>query len=100
MIEGTVIEGTLRNQDLLPAFISLLRKVAPDAYVQLMVCAFSPIPAYADDDKDSSWWESEDAYALLESLMDELDQCADEGYYFGAHPGDGSDFGYWKFEEI
>ena len=99
MIEGTVIEGTARNQDLIPTFIHLLSEVAPHAYEQLMSCPFPPIPAYVvDEGGGSEWWESEDAYALLEALMDELDHYADEGYYFGAHP-DAADFGYWKFEE-
>jgi hypothetical protein len=97
---GTVIEGTYRNQDLLPAFIDLLAEVAPDAYQQLMFNCFPPIPAYVMDEGESSpWWDSEDAVALLDSLFEELDYHAPEGCYFGAHPNDGADFGFWNFEE-
>jgi hypothetical protein len=52
-----------------------------------------------DEGDASPWWSSEDAQFLLESLFDELDAHAPEGYYFGAHPGDGSDYGYWANEE-
>lgn len=61
-------------------------------HLQLM----NVIPAYASEDKDSDWWNSEDAMILLDSLFDTLDLYAPDGYYFGAHPGDGSDYGYWK----
>lgn len=60
-------------------------------YVQLMHL----VPSYAYESKDSEWWDSEEAINLLESLFDTLDSYAPEGYYFGAHPGDGSDYGYW-----
>lgn len=61
-------------------------------YVQLMHL----VPSYAYEEKNTAWWHSEDAIALLESLTDALDSYAPEGYYFGAHPGDGSDYGFWQ----
>ncbi len=96
----TVIHGTHRTQDLIPAFLDLLAQLAPDAYAQLMAQPFGPVPAYVQDEGDSSeWWTSEDAYNLLETLFDELDAHAPEGFYFGAHKGDSSDFGFWENEE-
>ncbi len=97
---GTVISGTLRRQDLIPAFIDELARVDPIAYSQLLLAPFGPIPSYVYDEGDSSdWWASEDAGYLLESLFDALDESAPEDEYFGAHPGDGSDFGFWPVEE-
>jgi hypothetical protein len=99
MKTGTVIHGTLRTRDLIPAFLDCLRDVAPDHYAGYMVAPFGPIPAHVQDEGDSSeWWNSEDASALLEELTDTLNEHAPEGYYFGAHPGDGSDFGFWENE--
>lgn len=85
----SVSRTTMRCQDLIPAFMGVLRDT-PE-YVQLM----NVVPAYASVDKDSNWWNSEDATALLESLFDTLDLYAPDGYYFGAHPGDSSDYGFW-----
>jgi hypothetical protein len=94
---GTVIHGTLHPKDLIPALLDELRAVAPDAYAQLVAMPFGPVPSHVQDEGDSSeWWDSEDAAALLESLFEALTEHAPEGHYFGAHPGDGSDFGYWE----
>lgn len=98
-IIGSISHGTMRPQDLLPAFLDALAIVAPDEYAQLMVMPFGVIPAHAMDDGRADWWESDDAQWALESLFDALDSNAPEGYYFGAHPGDGSDYGFWAIEE-
>ena len=49
--------------------------------------------------KEADWWNSDDAAGLLESLFDTLDSYSPEGYYFGAHLGDGSDYGFWKMDK-
>ena len=51
------------------------------------------------EDKDTEWWDSEEAIMLLDALFDTLDAYSPEDYYFGAHPGDGSDFGFWKMDK-
>lgn len=87
---GTWIHGTHRPQDLMPALLDLLAEVHPEAYEQ----CFQLVPAHAMEDEEATWWTDE-APSHLEGLFDSLDECAPDGYYFGAHPGDGSDFGYW-----
>jgi hypothetical protein len=96
-----VSEGTLREKDLIPAFIDVLSELSPEAYQQLMMpaCGFSQVPSYALDDKDSDWWTSEAAGFVLESLFDALNEYGPEGFYFGANEGDGACFGFWECEE-
>jgi len=98
--DETVIRATYRSQDLLPAFLDLLRELDPVSYSAWVTSTWSIPPAYvADEGDESAWWESEDCSNCIETLFDQLNACAPEGYYFGAHPGDGSDFGFWKQEE-
>lgn len=100
IIHGTIIHGTMRPQDLIPAFLDALQEVDHAAHSQFMLLPFGPIPAHVSDEGDkSAWWNSEDAAFLLESLFDALDAAAPEGCYFGAHPGDGSDYGFWQIED-
>ena len=93
-LNDSVIRATLRAQDLIPAFLDVI-KDTPE-YIQVM----NVVPAYAMEDDDSDWWESEDCmYFLNENLFDILNDYAPDGYYFGSHEGDGSDFGYWEVIE-
>lgn len=94
--QRSVISGTMRPQDLIPAFLDELRVLAPAEYAQLIVN--NVFPAHAQEDEDAKWWHDE-APLLLECLFEELDGCAPAGLYFGAHPGDGSDYGFWMTED-
>ena len=87
---ASVSHGTMRFQDLIPAFIEVIRDT-PE-YVQMM----NIVPAHAAKDDTAEWWHSDEAAFHLTDLIDTLDNYAPEGYYFGTHPGDGSDYGYWK----
>jgi hypothetical protein len=97
MIVGTISHGTLRPQDLIPKFLDVLSELHPEAYQQCQIpgAGFPMVPSYALEDETDDWWESDKAPWALECLFDALGDCAPEGHYFGAHPGDGADFGFW-----
>ena len=87
--EGTIIHGTLRTQDLLLAFADELNRVLPFNGNSL-----------ANDARRAVDTQDQEADEILLDLFDQLDSIAQrEGLYFGAHPGDGSDFGYWRSDE-
>jgi hypothetical protein len=85
---GTVSHGTMRAEDLIPTFLDELE--TRDAAAHATILAEYP----GDID-----YESEDAEYMLEALFDALNACAPNGHYFGAHVGDGSDYGFWACEE-
>ena len=86
---GTVIAGTHRSQDLIPAFLTELERIGtmPKVVAAARV-SFDSLDF--DDDEDH-----ETATFIVEDLFDALDECAPHNHYFGCHPGDGSDFGFW-----
>ena len=95
-INESLIHGTFRPQDLIPAFLDAVRDYCSAEYEQLMVNPFPPIPAYVMDEGDESeWWISDSANDLLVVLYQLLEDVAPEGCYFGSHPGNDSDFGFW-----
>jgi len=96
---GSVISGTHRLQDILPKLLDELRERNPTAYAQLCLTPFGPIPSHAMEDENADWWEGDDPIYLYDELITELDYTAPEGYYFGTHPGDGSDYGFWNMED-
>ena len=84
---GSVSSGTMREADLIPVFLRELALYNSDAarslnqlHVDLELC-------------------EEDLSRLLEELFDRLDECAPDGCYFGSHPGDGADYGFWPSEQ-
>jgi len=90
---GTVSHGTLREQDLAPTFLSVLDDLNPTVADHLRREYAEALDALSDDE----WVES--VGWLFEELYDALDNVAPEGYRFGAHEGDGSDFGFWPVED-
>lgn len=96
--EGTVIHGTGRTQDLLRAFADELERVKPENDTNLLLQARCDADIL---DGTPTPEEQEEAVDTLCVIMDELDIiAAQHGFYFGAHEGDGSDYGYWEVVEI
>lgn len=95
-LDKSVIHGTMRNCDIIPALIGVI-KDTPE-YTQLIASAGHPIHSACSriDMKTDNWWCTDDADYLCADLFDICDLYAPEGYCFSSHPGDGSDFGYWK----
>lgn len=85
--------ATLLNEDLIPAFAEFLEQNFPLEYSEIV------------NDEDYYYilefgdYDSETAYYLLETLFDTLDIVSPDGTIFGAHEGDGSDFGFWRYED-
>jgi hypothetical protein len=86
--EGTVIHGTMRREDLIPAFLEELKSISEEMYDAYL----RNYPNYSTDE---SFMNSEDADCMLQDLFDELDSYAPKGMMFNSHPGDGSDYGFW-----
>jgi len=98
---GTWSHATLREEDLLPAFIQGFYDMNTPGKVPSNWHAYlgkvKAIEARMEEGGDQ-YWESEDVGYDLEEMFDLLNDIAPEGYYFGAIEGDGSDFGYWAVE--
>lgn len=93
---GTVIHGTGRAVDLLRALGAELLRVAPGEPLAAEALQNAEIIDRADA-KDT---DHEIACAVLCDVIDRLNLIAAlEGLWFGAHEGDGSDFGYWSDHE-
>jgi len=59
----------------------------------------SQVRAIERDSQKDGYLETDDAeYDVNETLLDILDAHSLTGCYFGSHPGDGADFGWWVSE--
>jgi len=95
--EGTVICGTIQPRDLIPALMAVLREHNREAYLECSAEILSNHDQFGHTDK---WYETVEASDFLnETLWDYVDSLSPDGCYFGAHPGDGCNYGFWKFEE-
>jgi len=88
---GTVIHGTMREEDLVPAFLDELEMLDPERAASYR----ENIPEEAFEDPEHDWWSSGKALWLVEELFDVLNEYAPPFVYFGANEGDGSDYGFW-----
>lgn len=91
----SISHGTMRTQDLIPAFMDVVRDT-PE-YVQVM----DAVPAHAMEDKDAEWWNSDEAAGLLESLLTRSTATPRRGTISVLIPATGpiTDFGKQNFFE-
>ena len=91
---GTVSSGTMLPSDLIPALLDELRYLDPDNKL------IGEITYNMDKRPTFDWYYNdgvgdEGCMYDLEDLFNALDGLAPSYCYFGAHEGDGSDFGFW-----
>lgn len=86
---GSLSHGTMIPADLASTFLPAIRAFCPKGVY--LNCAALWLDAERDNDDHA---RSE----AVESMFDALNDVAPEGTYFGAHEGDGSDYGFWEIE--
>jgi hypothetical protein len=89
---GSIISGTMRACDLADAYLG-----ACDQYGVILpaetVAILQSAACHASDTVAPDF--SEETYEALSETESALGEVAPFGCYFGAHTGDGSDFGFW-----
>jgi hypothetical protein len=94
---GTLIHGTMRHEDLIPAFVEALRALDKGT---LRPAQEDILDDITRNMAHPGWYETEDAdLALHEDLFFILCGYAPEGYYFGTHNANSSDWGCWPCDE-
>ena len=102
LVNKSVSHATLRPTDLIPAFIGALDEAIEAASflsdsphnVQYIGTVHDRVGEVERRMEMPGYYESEDCSWDLEFLFDVLNEFAPEGTAFGAHAGDGSDFGF------
>lgn len=102
---GSISSGTMLDSDLIPVFLDTLEEVDSKRAKSLrwqyrkLLNYYSEerIKPYSDEEVEQL---NEDASWLVnEELFNALNEYCPPYTYFGAHPGDGSDFGVWVSDD-
>ena len=99
---GSVSSGTMRTEDLLTAFtdtLDHLLSIQPRRFPRKKYRALirDANKALALEDSDTA---ADDASDIVSELFDALNEFAPVYGYFGAHCGDGADYGYWLVDDL
>ena len=90
-VDQTVIQGTLLPEDLVQAFTDEYERLGGRSSNVALFRSHLLLPEGEDREEELSY--------DLEDLFDLLNELAPGGTSFGSHPGDGSDFGFWTYNE-
>ncbi len=104
MQPGTIIQNTLRNQDIASACIEALYHVDKSAAEKFMLEHINLTVGLYDyyiNHTDSPYWDEEDALLdVSEDLWELMDQYAPDGTTFGGRENAPTDFGYWPINNL
>lgn len=92
---GSISHGTMRTEDLLPLFA---RELGTLARRNRLSGFYRSLLRDARLIEKSGKWSSGDAIHVLDELFESLDDFAPMYCRFGAHEGDGSDYGFWPLD--
>ena len=87
---GSISEGTMRPEDLIPEFLSELRYRMRERRIKGHAALYREIDKRSDAE---GYYETEEADWDLEALFDALGEYAGPYFCFGAHPADGASAG-------
>jgi hypothetical protein len=94
----------MREEDLIPDFCYELKNLAKKTGIHNRKTRAKHLRTVREIEKrmeQEDYFESDDAsYDLNEDLFDALNEYAGPYFYFGSHPGNGSDYGFWLTEFI
>jgi len=89
-VDRSISHATMIAEDIVEAIQDTLKGVVDEEND-----LWDSIEEFWDAEKDS-----EDRTVILnEDIWEALNEIAPKGTYFGSHPGDGSDYGFWTCEE-
>ncbi len=92
---GSVSHGTMRTEDLIPIFVERLNDLNKERYARLD----NMLSEIEQRMEREDYYASEDAGYDLEALFEALNEYAPPFCFFGAHTGDGSDYGFWLSDD-
>ncbi len=99
---GSVSCGTMREEDLIPGFCWELNNLARYGRGAVTVKRrrehIKLVRQIEKRMEAEEYYESEDSGWDLEALFGALEEYAGPYFYFGSHPGDGADYGFWLSE--
>lgn len=100
-IGTSVSAGTLRSEFLILSFAMFLQAHNKVGYND--VVGLYPELLKVDSIEDATelvdnTLDADEVSELIGELIDGINQVSPSGCYFGAHPGDGADFGFWPVE--
>jgi hypothetical protein len=92
---GSISSGTMRTGDLLDAFAPYCKEYGGKEGRRLFRAVYK-LPSW----DNMTPKQVEEAESILEEMFDLLNDAAPPYGYFGAHPGDGADYGFWLSESF
>lgn len=84
---GSIVSGTLNAADTIPAFLDELRRLRGTVPRDLLRVSCRALDGGQDD--------SDPLLDVANDLIAAIEEYAPPFCYFGAHPGDAADFGFW-----
>lgn len=95
---GSVSSGTKRTEDLIEAFVSVLDELSENGENEELIRearTWLELPELDHSDKTEDWGAD-----IVQEMFDAIEAAAPPYSYFGAHPGDGADYGFWLHEDF
>ena len=107
-IIGSISSYTMKEEDLIPIFLDTLREFDEDRADEIQedvdklnLIESSDFGDYYDHEDDIDGMSSQElaSYIINEDLFEALSEHCPPFFYFGSHPGDGADYGFWFDED-